>query len=327
MAEPKVQRLKKFKVSCVAILDQPSAVGAFGIYKSAEGQPSGLLGSALCKFVDTPEEQGLLYSLIMIPNRVDRHGHWSAPEDVVEGCHSWGTEGCPMDFNHGEEYGGSALTKSEVAAVENLIVQPGDSRFEGITIDGEVVDPVGAWGTVVKIHDEGLKADARAGKLNELSLYIPPGQYELVDEDLPTPGGDQEIMSDEKLDAISKQLEELPAALAKALTPPEPKQKETKEPEAPDMTDLAVLDEMIRKESIAKLQAKYCMSDPAKRDVSGYREALVKMQEAEKKASEEPVVKSVRTSAGNDGEPAPAETQSDPAALAKSFFGKPQETK
>lgn len=332
MPNTKVQRLKNFKVSCVAILDQPSAVGAFGIYKSAKSdkQPEGLLGSALCKFVETSEEQGLLYSLILVPDRVDRHGHWVSKEDTVAACHSWGSEGCPMDFNHGEEYGGRALTKSEVAAVENLIVQPGDTRFADIKVDGEVVDPVGAWGTVVKIHDEGLKKDAREGKLNELSLYSPPGQYELVDEDLPTPGGEDNTMSDAKLDAISKQLEALPAALAKALDPPEPKivepkivEPEKKEPEVLDLTDLDVLEKLEREEAVAKMQAKHHMADPAKRNIAAYKKdlsALLKKEEA-------PVAKSARSTGDNDGEPAPAGNSTNGAALAKSFFNKSKESK
>ena len=331
MAKTKVQRLRNFTVSCVAILDQPSAVGAFGVYKSAKGgkAPEGLLGSALCKFVEAPEEQGLLYSLILIPDRVDKHNHWVSKGDTVDACHSWGAEGCPMDFNHGEEYGGRALTKSEVSAVENLIVQPGDKRFDNITIDGEVVDPVGAWATIVKINDEGLKKDAREGKLNELSLYSPPGQYELVDEDLPTPGGDKEPMSDTKLDAISKMLEDLPAALAKALTPKETKAPETKDPEeeALDLTDVDVLEKLEREESLAKMQKKFNMDDPAKRDIAGYKKELVALQKSEKEA----LAKSARSTEGDDADPVssdkPKSRQESGEALAKSFFKQPKESK
>lgn len=335
MADRKVQRLKNFKVSCVAILDQPSAVGAFGVYKSKEGQPSGMVGQALCKFVEAPGEEGLLYSLILVPDRVDRHGHWVSKEDTRAACHSWGSEGCPMDLNHGEEFGGKALTKSQVAAVENLIIQPGDERFKDITIDGEVVDPVGAWGTIVELRDEELKAKARAGKLNELSLYSPPGQFELVDEDLPTPGGDQETMSDEKLDTITKQLGDLTgsiAGLVKALTPPEKKEEEKKEEvkqeAAPDLTDLAVIAKMARDQEIVKLQKQFHIGDAAKQDLLGYRDALAKMYESEEAKDE--TASSVRTTTVENGKTSTTAKNTDTnlsAALAKSFFGKPQESK
>jgi hypothetical protein len=92
-------------------------------------------------------KEGLLYSLVMVPNRVDKHGHWETPEDVQNACHSWAEEGCVLDLNHADpKLQGKDLLRSDAVAVENLIVQEGDIRFKGILIDGEEVDPTGGWG-------------------------------------------------------------------------------------------------------------------------------------------------------------------------------------
>lgn len=282
MADKRVQRLKRFRVTKVAILDVPSAVKASGIYKAADDAPVGMLIKAMTK---AAPERGLLYSLVMVPNKVDGHGHWATAEDIEDACHSWGAEGCPMNFNHGPEHGknirGRDLAKSEAAVAENLIVQRGDRRFDGILVDGEEVDTEGAWGVVVKLFSDDLKDMAREGKLNELSLESPKGHFELVSEEPPT-NGELDMSDITKLEGrigsiestlgdITKALadlkpvektadqlriEELEQELVKAkeTAPAEKQQKKDPEPVEEDLTDPDVIKAKIREAEFAGLR-------------------------------------------------------------------------
>lgn len=256
MSKKRVQRLKNFRVTKVAILDVPSAVGAKGVYKAAAGADMVLL-KAVTKYEENAE-RGLLYSLVMVPDRVDKHGHWATSADIEEACHSWGEEGCPMNFNHGPEFGekinGRDLAKSEAVVVENTIVQTGDPRFQGITIDGETVDPTGGWGVVIKLKSEELRKLAREKKLNELSLESPSGSYELVTEEPPK----EEELSMADINSLEQRLEKMETGMATVVSSVEALTKALPKPQTPEQKEIAEL-----KEKLAKLESKPADTPPA----------------------------------------------------------------
>lgn len=122
------------------------------------------------KVASFDKKEGLLYALVYGPEEtgfVDAHGD-SAPGAVVKHfCHNFFR---PGGGHVDEQHSFVDIEGAHVA--ENLIVQPGDRRFDGMEdYDGNPVDPAGWWGVVMKIEDQALQARCDNGDIAGISMF------------------------------------------------------------------------------------------------------------------------------------------------------------
>jgi hypothetical protein len=190
-------------------------------------------------------EEGLLTALVYLPEQVDAHGHIASMEVIKSLCHDYFSEGGgQIDVMHDLEdiQGGAHIA-------ESFMVQKGDPRFAGIKdYDGNVVDPTGSWGVIIKLQDERLRALYREGRFNGVSMFgkgvLAPTeqvtkqfQNALADR-LGSPSQGDDSMNEEQMtkllekffQPINKRLEKL-EKLEKPEPKPEPEPVQKSEPE------------------------------------------------------------------------------------------------
>lgn len=124
----------------------------------------------MAKVASFDQKEGLLHALVYGPEEsgfVDIHGD-SAPGAVVKHfCHNFFR---PGGGNIDEQH--SFIDLEGVHVAENLIVQSGDRRFDGIEdYDGKPVNPVGWWGVIMKIEDPKLAARCESGDIAGISMF------------------------------------------------------------------------------------------------------------------------------------------------------------
>lgn len=196
----KRKRIRKLRPTFVSLVKRGANLQP-GLLKSEDGD-----GVDIVCLTKAAASEGLLHSLVYVPDLVDSHGHFMGAEDIREACHAHAREGLALDLKHDC----NALGKDQAHVVENLILQGQDDRFPSVDHKGREIDHTGAWAQVIKIEDPKLLELAEAGELTEVSLYAPAGNFELVDE-LPAVSKTDNDTSME----IEKILEGLTAALAK----------------------------------------------------------------------------------------------------------------
>lgn len=115
-------------------------------------------------------DQGLLTSIVYVPNRPDSQGDWASAETIEKMAHDFLTDHEGINIRHGN----TVLTKEQAKVVESFIVQKGDPRFTDIKdYSGQPVDVTGAWAAVIKIDDDELRQAYREGKWNGVSMEGP----------------------------------------------------------------------------------------------------------------------------------------------------------
>lgn len=197
------KRISRLNVTLVSLLKR-GANRQPGLLKSEDG-------SLQINCLSKAAPEGLLYSLVYVPNKVDAQGHFMRKADVATACHSHNRNGASLDLFHDEK----PLAKEQAHVVESFVINGQDDRFPDLDRDGNKVDHDGAWGMVTKIEDPKLLAMAAAGDLSEVSLFVPAGEYELTDEPLhpQAKAETQPTMDETKLAAL------FATALTKAMEP------------------------------------------------------------------------------------------------------------
>jgi hypothetical protein len=178
------------------------------------------------------DSEGLLTSLVYVPERPDSQGDVASAEVIKQYCHDFikNMDGNGIDVMHDCKPVGN----DRAQVCENFVVQKGDPRFEGIkdSETGELINPEGAWGTVIKIHDPVLKAPYESGDWCGVSMFGSALVEPLTKFDnQPDPEEDQE-MDETKFEALLKTFgadlsTTIVEGISKALKPKEKKVEKT----------------------------------------------------------------------------------------------------
>lgn len=98
-------------------------------------------------------KEGLLHSVVYLPDFVDHEGEFMSQDEIRKTAHSFLRNGGHIDVEHD----GVPLGKSEIHIAEHYIIPAGDPKFAGITDDqGNSIDATGGWGLILKVHDAEL---------------------------------------------------------------------------------------------------------------------------------------------------------------------------
>lgn len=164
-------------------------------------------------------EQGVLYAIAYAPEFRDSQGDIASVDVCKQMAYSFAANGAKLDLRHD----GKAITKDRAFVAETFIVQKGDPRFTGLaSASGTSVDPTGGWGVAIKLEDPELRKWYASGAWGGVSLG---GRAHVVETNKE---GAFDMDAKELLATLEKNNESLVTAIAKALTPPEPKKTEPK---------------------------------------------------------------------------------------------------
>lgn len=143
-------------------------------------------------------EQGLLTTLVYVPDHPDFDGDIASADVIKELCHSHAAGGFQIDINHDQ----SPLGKDKVFVAESFIVQKGDPRYADLKDRlGNDVDATGGWGQVIKILDPAIRAGYRDGDWNGVSMFG-PAKFEKINKSHPEEGN----MTEEERKALTEQI-------------------------------------------------------------------------------------------------------------------------
>lgn len=195
----KLKRIKGLNVTFVSLLKRGANLQP-GLLKGENGVEIQCLTKA--------DVEGLLHSIVYLPNKPDAHGHLMLKEDVRQACHTHNANGARLDHHHDLK----PLSKEQAHMVESFVLQGPDPRFPTEDRDGNPISHAGAWGMITKIEDPELLAKAKNGDLTEVSLFAPAGGFELEDYEA-------ETVSKEEPKEPDMDPEELAKAIANALKP------------------------------------------------------------------------------------------------------------
>jgi hypothetical protein len=175
-------------------------------------------------------EKGEIQAVVYAPELRDSQGDVADETVIRDMAHNFLKSGEGIDIRHN----GKPVTKDQAHVAESFIIQKGDDRFKDMrTYSGMPVDVTGGWGVIIKVDDPTLRQEYRDGKWNGVSMggsgvVQPEDADNLItkfvkslasklglgdlDTKPPTPG-DQDMEPKE----LSKQIESLPGAIAKAV--------------------------------------------------------------------------------------------------------------
>lgn len=112
-------------------------------------------------------DEGELIAVAYAPEFRDSQGDIASQDVCKQMAHSFAKNGAKLDLRHD----GVAITKDRAFVAETFLVQKGDPRFAGLTDrQGNLVDPSGGWGVVVKLVDPELRAKYKSGEWDGVSL-------------------------------------------------------------------------------------------------------------------------------------------------------------
>ncbi len=115
-------------------------------------------------------EEGELLNVVYVPNRKDAHDDFMSKAAVKDMAHAAARDGVEIDIKHD----GKVLDKKDIFVAEHFLVNKGDTRFQNWKdVDGKDVDLEGAYATVIKINDDGLRARVKSGELAQVSFAGP----------------------------------------------------------------------------------------------------------------------------------------------------------
>lgn len=122
------------------------------------------------------EDKGEITALVYVPEVRDKQGEIASAPVIKDMAYGFAKNGQQIDILHNEE----PVDVSRAFVAENFIVQKGDPRFQGWKdLDGNQIDPTGAWGVVIKVEDPALRALYRDGKWAGISMG---GDGDFIDE-------------------------------------------------------------------------------------------------------------------------------------------------
>lgn len=135
-----------------------------GLFKSQDGEDIETFVQAVSKM----NSEGLLTTLVYIPNHEDADGDVAGPEVVRKLCYNAINDLEGFDVRHNMK----PVGPDKVQWCENFLVQKGDPRFDGMTDeDGREIDPEGGWGITAMIHDPVLRKEYETGRWCGVSMY------------------------------------------------------------------------------------------------------------------------------------------------------------
>lgn len=146
--------LKNIKVSWISLVKAGANKKKF-IYKAADEKPPVIEREIpIAKF---EEEEGLVYGIVYSPNELDTDSEFARRETIKAAAHDFlkGLKAVNVDRQHSFE-------KEDADVVESWTLEKGDPRFPD--------EPAGAWAVVIKVNDEAIRADIKAGKIEGLSM-------------------------------------------------------------------------------------------------------------------------------------------------------------
>lgn len=112
-------------------------------------------------------EEGTITAIVYAPEHTDSQGDIASAEVIKEMAHEFAKNGEGIDIRHN----GKVVPKDKAFIAESFIVQKGDARFSDTKdTQGNKVNTEGAWATIIKIDDEGLRKEYREGKWNGVSM-------------------------------------------------------------------------------------------------------------------------------------------------------------
>lgn len=261
-----------------------------GLFKSDDGR---VHFESLAKM----DEEGLLLSLVYVPNKTDAQGHFARQEAIKKMAYSFARNGMQLDINHDQK----PLSKERAFVAESFIVQPGDPRFsEWKDDDGQTIDATGGWALSIQLLDESLKKLYREEGWNGTSLWADPDQYRLIETDARAAAAASELLTLKKnrTDMDETKLSNmLTEALAKALAPvteslkatnaridelqkagdkPDDQKPQAQKPQLPsDLTDKEAMAKYRRELAISELRANHDLGTSA--GLAKFEAALAKM--------------------------------------------------
>lgn len=122
------------------------------------------------------EDKGEITALVYVPEVRDNQGEIASAPVIKDMAYGFAASGQQIDILHNE----SPVDSTRAFVAENFIVQKGDPRFTGWKdLDGNTIDPTGAWGVVIKVNDPVLRALYRDGKWAGISMG---GDGDFIDE-------------------------------------------------------------------------------------------------------------------------------------------------
>jgi len=169
------------------------------------------------------DNEGLLHALVYVPDLVDHEGDFMSADEIRKMAHNFLLHGGNIDIEHDN----IPLSKEDVHIAEHYIVPAGDPKFAGIMDDaGNEIDPTGAWGLILKIHDPDLLAGYELGEWIGVSM-AGRAEVELVGKsrlhDTPTPTEDDLNMTPEEMKVLAAEIAKAVApAVAEAVAPAKP---------------------------------------------------------------------------------------------------------
>jgi hypothetical protein len=155
------RRIKAAKISLISLVP----AGANQVRSLFKSQDAVEL-SALAKI----DAEGYLTTLVYMPDATDTHGDTADVVAIKQWAHDFipNMDGNGIDVLHDCEPVGN----ERAHICETFIVQKGDPRFEGLTTEaGDLIDPTGSWGVVIKIDDPDLRSRYATGEWVGVSMF------------------------------------------------------------------------------------------------------------------------------------------------------------
>lgn len=207
MPSGKKQRILRAEVTRVAFVPR-GANRLSALYK----EDGGLEFAPLSKF---DQEKGELLTIVYLPERGDAEGHQADAGVIAKMAHSHARNGLALDVRHGA----NALTKEQAFVAESFIIQKDDPRFTGWKDDdGKPIDATNGWGQLIKIDDPAIRKLYGTEGWEGVSLYSPPGKFELAPLEKSADVADRIVEAFEKaLTGRNKETDVDEATLVKAL--------------------------------------------------------------------------------------------------------------
>jgi len=121
-------------------------------------------------------KEGLLYTLVYGPDRVDVHGDLARKQAVQNLAHKFipNMIGSGIDVMHNCR----PVDPKDAHVCESFIIQKnGDDRFQGVKLDGRVIEDTreleGWWASVIKLSAPALRSPFESGEWTGVSMYGP----------------------------------------------------------------------------------------------------------------------------------------------------------
>lgn len=155
-----MRKIKKAKISFISLC--PKGMNQMPVIFKEDGTVR------FDTLVKGDASEGELTAVVYVPDRPDKEGDYASRQVIKEMAYEYLRDHRKLDLRHD----GKALRPEQAYVAQNFIIQKGDPRFEGLKdYEGNVVDPEGGWGMVIKIDDPKLQQLYKDGEWNGVSMF------------------------------------------------------------------------------------------------------------------------------------------------------------